>query len=44
MIIRTAVVRRGQKNKPASLAPLQEKPYIDAGDPRVKLKVLLPLL
>ena len=26
-----AVVRRGQKNKPTSLAWTQEKPYIDAG-------------
>ena len=26
----------GQKNNPTSLAWTQEKPYIDAGDPRVK--------
>ena len=25
-----------KKNKPTSLAWTQEKPYIDAGDPRVK--------
>ena len=25
-----------KKNKPTSLAPLQEKPYIDAGDPRTE--------
>ena len=34
-----AVVRRGQKNKPTSLAWTQEKPYIDAGDSRTKNKV-----
>lgn len=28
----------GTKNKPTSLAWTQEKPYIDAGDPRVKKK------
>ena len=26
----------GTKNKPTSLAWTQEKPYIDAGDPRIK--------
>ena len=29
-------LRRGQKNKPTSLAWTQEKPYIYAGDPLVK--------
>ena len=33
----------GKKNKTTSLAGKQEKPYIDAGDPRVK-EVLLSLL
>ena len=36
-----AVVRRGQKNKPTSLGLYQKKPYIDAGDSRVKEKVLV---
>ena len=39
-----AADRRGQKNNPTSLEPLQEKPYIDAGDPHVKNKLILPLL
>ena len=29
----------GTKNNPTSLALLQEKPYIDAGDPRTENKV-----
>jgi hypothetical protein len=32
-----AVVRWGQKNKPTSLGLYPKKPYIDAGDPRVKI-------
>ena len=36
LAVPAAVVRRGQKNKPTSLGLYQKKPYIDAGDPRVK--------